>query len=185
MSAGIAGRARISARILAIVRRAGKSKPWQKREEGFERPARRDGERKFDRPKFDKPRYDKPRDQDRGATGIARATLEIAVATSVRAFRGPRENDSRGNRPKFSRPRFERKEESAGRRDDRRPRPEGRRDWQEHPRSERPGRIASRTARAATTRMTARSSRSVRPSAAAAPIASGSPISTGAPRARK
>ena len=107
----------------------GESKPWQKREEGFERPARRDGERKSDRPKFDKPRYDRPRDDRDGRPRFSR----------------PRDNDSREDRPKFGRPRFERNEESGGRRDDRRPRPEGRRDWQEHPRSE--GRFADRPRR--------------------------------------
>ena len=116
----------------------GETKPWQKRQEGFERPARRDGERKFDRPKFDKPRYDKPRDQDRRGDRDRKGDPGDRGGDERPRFSRPRENDSRENRPKFSRPRFERNEESAGRRDDRRPRPEGRRDWQEHPRSERP-----------------------------------------------
>ena len=99
----------------------GESKPWQKREEGFERPARRDGERKFDRPKFDKSRYDRPRD-DRGGDERPRFS---------------RSREDREERPKFGRPRWERGDESGERRDHRRPRPEGRTDWQEHPRSER------------------------------------------------
>jgi 23S rRNA pseudouridine2605 synthase len=105
----------------------GESKPWQKREDGFERPARREGERKFDRPKFDKPRHDRPRD-DRGGDDRPR-------------FSRPR--DDREERPKFGRPRWDRGDNSG----DRRPRdrksdpgrPEGRKDWQEHPRSERGG----------------------------------------------
>ncbi len=101
----------------------GELKPWQKREEGFERPARRDGERKFDRPKFDKPRYDRPRDRDR------------------KGDPGDRGGDER---PRFSRPREDRPKFERSR-DDRRPRPEGRRDWQEHPRSE--GRFSDRPRR--------------------------------------
>ncbi len=111
----------------------GESKPWQKREEGFERPARRDGERKSDRPKFDKPRYDRPRDDRDGR--IARSIASLATNSIVRV-RIVRNSAAR---------RFERNGESGGRRDDRRPRPEGRRDWQEHPRSE--GRFADRPRR--------------------------------------
>jgi 23S rRNA pseudouridine2605 synthase len=126
----------------------GESKPWQKREDGFERPARRDGEHKFDRPKFDKPRYDRPRDRDRGSDPGDRGGDERP------RFSRPREDRERGersfrDRPKFDRPRrdnddrpkFDRPRRD---RDDRRPRdrkgdpgrPEGRRDWQEHPRSD-------------------------------------------------
>jgi 23S rRNA pseudouridine2605 synthase len=119
----------------------GESKPWQKREEGFERPARRDGERKFDRPKFDKPRYDKPR-YDKPRYDRPRDDRD---GDERPRFSRSRDNDSREDRPKFGRPRFERNAESGGRRDDRRPRPEGRRDWQEHPRSE--GRFADRPRR--------------------------------------
>jgi len=115
----------------------GESKPWQKREEGFERPARHDGERKFDRPKFDKPRYDKPRDRDRKGDPGDRGGDERPRFSRSREDR-PKFERSHEDRPKFGRPRFERKEEPGGRRDDRRPRPEGRRDWQEHPRSDRP-----------------------------------------------
>jgi 23S rRNA pseudouridine2605 synthase len=130
----------------------GESKPWQKREDGFERPARRDGERKFDRPKFDKPRFDGPRDDRRGGDERPR-------------FSRPREDRESGERsyrerPKFDRPRrdnddrpkFERPREN---RDDRRPRdrnsdtgrPEGRRDWQEHPRSDKREGFADRPRR--------------------------------------
>jgi 23S rRNA pseudouridine2605 synthase len=109
----------------------GESKPWQKREEGFERPARRDGERKFDRPKFDKPRYDRSRD-DRGG-GDERPRFSRSREDR------PKFERSREDRPKFDRPRD---------RDDRRPRAEGRRDWQEHPRSDRkPDRFADRPRR--------------------------------------
>jgi 23S rRNA pseudouridine2605 synthase len=122
----------------------GESKPWQKREEGSERPARRDGERKFDRPKFDKPRYDKPRDRDRNGGPGDRGGDER-----------PRFSRSRDDRPKFERPRedrpkfdWPRRDRNSGpgdrdgdgvRREERRPRPEGRMDWQEHPRSDRGG----------------------------------------------
>ncbi len=93
----------------------GDSKPWQKRESGADRPERsarppRDGARSFDRPKFDKPRYDKPRDRGRQSDPGDRGGEER-----------PRFSRSREDRPKFDRPRQ---------------RPEGRSDWQEHPRSE-------------------------------------------------
>ncbi len=89
----------------------GDSKPWQKREGGSDRPERdsrppRDGARNFDKPRFDKPRYDKPRD-DRGGDERPR-------------FSRSRDERPAGDRPKFDRPRQ---------------RPEGRTDWQEHPRS--------------------------------------------------
>jgi 23S rRNA pseudouridine2605 synthase len=125
----------------------GESKPWQKREEGFERPARRDSERKFDRPKFDKPRYDKPRDRDRkGDPGDRKGDPGDRGGDERPRFSRSRED--REQRPKFDQPR-DRKSDSGDRSDDRpkfdrprerrddRPRPEGRRDWQEHPRSER------------------------------------------------
>ena len=113
----------------------GESKPWQKREEGFERPARRDGERKFDRPKFDKPRYDKPRDRDRKGDPGDRGGDERPRFSRSREDR-PKFERPREDRPKFDRPRRDR-DGDGERRDDRRPRPEGRRDWQEHPRSDR------------------------------------------------
>jgi 23S rRNA pseudouridine2605 synthase len=90
----------------------GDSKPWQKREDRGERDSRppRDGARNFDKPRFEKPRYDKPR-EDR--------------PTGDRPFRErpkfDRPREGREDRPKFDRPRQ---------------RPEGRTDWQEHPRSE-------------------------------------------------
>jgi 23S rRNA pseudouridine2605 synthase len=114
----------------------GESKPWQKREEGSERLARRDGERKFDRPKFDKPRYDKPRyDKPRDDRGGDERPRFSRSREDRPKFERPRED-----RPKFDRPRRDR---NSGPRDgdgdggDRRPRPEGRRDWQEHPSSDR------------------------------------------------
>jgi 23S rRNA pseudouridine2605 synthase len=96
----------------------GESKPWQKRTDRDDRDSRppRDGARNFDRPRFDKPRYDRPR-----------------------------EDREQGDRPRFSRPRWNR-EEGGDRRDGRRnERPEGRTDWQEHPRSE--GRFSDRPRR--------------------------------------
>ena len=94
----------------------GDSKPWQKRDASSpdhagrnSRPSR-DGARSFDKPRFEKPRYDKPR-ADRGGDERPR-------------FSRPREDRAPGERPE--RPKFDRP----------RQRPEGRTDWQEHPRSE-------------------------------------------------
>ena len=114
----------------------GEQKPWQKREGGAdrggaERPRfsrsrddRAGGERpKFEKPRFersgsDKPRFDKPREARAGAEDRPR-------------FSRPRDERPSGDRPFRERPNFES-------RDDRpRARPEGRSDWQEHPRSER------------------------------------------------
>ncbi|WP_166303514.1 pseudouridine synthase [Bradyrhizobium sp. 2S1] len=108
----------------------GESKPWQKREGGSDRPER--GSRPFrDGPRnFDKPRYDKPRD-DRGGE-----------RPRFSRSRDDREQGDRHERPKFSRPRWSRDEEGGERR---RERPEGRTDWQEHPRSE--GRFGDRPRR--------------------------------------
>ncbi len=96
----------------------GDSKPWQKRDAGSPdhvgrnaRPSR-DGARSFDKPRFDKPRYDKP-GGDRGGDERPR-------------FSRPREDRAPGDRPFRDRPKFDRP----------RQRPEGRTDWQEHPRSE-------------------------------------------------
>jgi 23S rRNA pseudouridine2605 synthase len=107
------------------------SKPWQKRDASSpdhagrnSRPPR-DGARNFDKPRFDKPRFNKPRD-DRGGD------------ERPRSFR-PREDRAQGDRPFRERPKFDRPREG---REDRpkfdrpRQRPEGRTDWQEHPRSE-------------------------------------------------
>jgi 23S rRNA pseudouridine2605 synthase len=93
----------------------GDAKPWQKRDA---RPAR-DGARNSDRPdsdrpRFGKPRYDKPR-EDR--------------PQGDRPFRErPKFDRPREDRPKFDRPRRDRNSDPG--------RPEGRTDWQEHPRSE-------------------------------------------------
>jgi 23S rRNA pseudouridine2605 synthase len=107
----------------------GDLKPWQKRETGprdrdrnsdsgdrsrDERPRfsrAREDRKEGDRPRSERPRFDRPREgrEDRPR------------------FDRPREG--REDRPKFDRPR-------EGHRDDRRARPEGRTDWQEHPRSE-------------------------------------------------
>ncbi|MGB6637178.1 MAG: pseudouridine synthase, partial [Bradyrhizobium sp.] len=109
----------------------GDAKPWQKRDaaspdraERQTRPAR-EGARNFDRPKFDKPRYDKPHDRDGDRPRFSR----------------PRENRPEGDRPfrdrpKFDHPREDRPKFDRPRRDRDPGRPEGRSDWQEHPRSE-------------------------------------------------
>ena len=98
------------ARILATDR--GDSKPWQKREERGERDSRpaRDGARNFDKPRFDRSR------DDRGGEERPR-------------FSRSREDRPTGDRPKFDRPRQRDRNSDPGR-------PEGRTDWQEHPRSE-------------------------------------------------
>ena len=101
----------------------GESKPWQKREGGSDRPERgsrpfRDGPRKFDKPRDDRGGDERPR------------------------FSRSRDDREQGDRPKFSRPRWKDNDEGGDRR---RERPEGRRDWQEHPRSE--GRFGDRPRR--------------------------------------
>jgi 23S rRNA pseudouridine2605 synthase len=110
----------------------GDSKPWHKRDASSpdhagrnSRPSR-DGARSFD-----KPRYDKPR-EDRGGDERPR-------------FSRPREDRPQGERPRFDRPRFERSGEERPKFDRPRQRPEGRTDWQEHPRSE--GRFSDRPRR--------------------------------------
>ena len=128
----------------------------------------REGARNFDKPRFDKPRYDKPRE----GGGEERPR-----------FSRPREDRPSGDRPFRERPKFDRPREVAGS-SEIRPAPsapEGRTDWQEHPRSETPSDRDS-TGRAATTRTTARFLPSARPSAAAAPIASARPRSGARPR---
>ena len=115
----------------------GESKPWQKREAGADRPERssrppRDGARNFDRPKFDKPRYDRPREERGGDERPRFARSRDDRQQGDRPFRErpkfDRPREGREDRPKFDRPRRDR-DGDAGR-------PEGRRDWQEHPRSE-------------------------------------------------
>ena len=105
----------------------GESRPWQKREGGApdSRPAR----------SFDKPRYDKPRDE-RG--GDERPRFSRSREDGPSGDR-PRSDRPFADRPQRERPKFDRPRE---RRDDRDRksdpgRPEGRTDWQEHPRSER------------------------------------------------
>ncbi len=97
----------------------GNSKPWQKREDrGDSRPAR-DGARSFDKPRFSKPR-------DEGGEERPR-------------FSRSREDRPSGDRPQRERPKFDRPREDRGDRpkfDRPRQRPEGRTDWQEHPRNE-------------------------------------------------
>ncbi|MCA1456244.1 pseudouridine synthase [Bradyrhizobium sp. BRP22] len=96
----------------------GESKPWEKRERSSDRP---------DRPKFDKPRY------DRGGDERPR-------------FSRARDDRQQGDRPFRERPKFDRPRERDDRKfDRRRERPEGRTDWQEHPRSE--GRFSDRPRR--------------------------------------
>ncbi|MGE0287248.1 MAG: pseudouridine synthase [Bradyrhizobium sp.] len=110
----------------------GEAKPWQKREGGV-------GEERGARPRFDKPRFDRSRD-DRG--GDERPRFSRSRDDRVQGDRPFRDRPrfDRAERPKFDRPRRERDgEERAERKFDRprRERPEGRMDWQEHPRSER------------------------------------------------
>jgi 23S rRNA pseudouridine2605 synthase len=114
----------------------GDAKPWQKRDASSpdhvgrnSRPPR-EGARNFDRPKFDKPRYDKPRDGDR----------KRDPGDGDRPFRErPKFDSPREERPKFDRPRRDRNSDPG--------RPEGRTDWQEHPRSEPRGRSFDRPRR--------------------------------------
>jgi 23S rRNA pseudouridine2605 synthase len=130
----------------------GESKPWQKREGG-------NREDRGARPRFDKPRFDRPRD-DRG--GDERPRFSRAREDRAQGDRPFRERPKfdREDRPKFDRPRRDRngdpgdrdggREERGERKFDRprRERPEGRTDWQEHPRSERRGdRFADRPRR--------------------------------------
>ncbi len=116
----------------------GESKPWQKREGGDDRGAR---------PRFDKPRFDRPRDDRTGdeRPRFSRPREERVQGDRPRGDRPFRERPKfdRGDRPKFDRPRRDRKSdpgdgdrEGRGERKFDRPRPEGRTDWQEHPRSD-------------------------------------------------
>ncbi|WFU17917.1 pseudouridine synthase [Bradyrhizobium sp. CB3481] len=95
----------------------GEDKPWQKRDDRGGRDSRpaRDGAGNFDRPRFGRARDD--------GAGEER----------------PRFSRSREDRPKFDRPRERRDHDGS------RGRPEGRTDWQEHPRSE--GRYGDRPRR--------------------------------------
>ncbi|WP_315784490.1 MULTISPECIES: pseudouridine synthase [unclassified Bradyrhizobium] len=94
----------------------GETKPWQKRSADGDRPERgarppREGGRSFDRPRSERSSEDRPR------------------------FDRPK-----FDKPKFDRPKFDRPRGDDDRGFDRpRRRPEGRTDWQEHPRSERRG----------------------------------------------
>jgi 23S rRNA pseudouridine2605 synthase len=106
----------------------GDSKPWQKRDASSpdhagrnSRPPR-EGARNFDKPRFDKPR------DDRGGEARPR-------------FSRPREDRPQGDRPSGDRPfrerpKFDRPRDDRPKFDRPRQRPEGRTDWQEHPRSE-------------------------------------------------
>ena len=103
----------------------GDQKPWQKREgapgadRGAERPRfSRDDRAGGDRPKFAKPGFDKPR-------------------FAKPRFDKPREDRPSGDRPFRARPKFESPRDDRPRDGRPRSRPEGRSDWQEHPRSER------------------------------------------------
>jgi 23S rRNA pseudouridine2605 synthase len=110
----------------------GESKPWEKRERSSDRPERNfRTSRDFDRPKFDKPRHDRPRD-DRGGDERPR-------------FSRSRDDRQQGDRPFRERPKFDRPRERGDERPRGPRRPEGRQDWQEHPRSE--GRFSDRPRR--------------------------------------
>jgi 23S rRNA pseudouridine2605 synthase len=115
----------------------GDVKPWQDRKAsprdrvGREPRPFREGARNFDRPKFDHPRYDKPHDRDRNSdrSGDERPRFSRPRADRPEGGR-PKFDSPRGDRPKFDRPRRDRNSNSEP------GRPEGRADWQEHPRSE-------------------------------------------------
>jgi 23S rRNA pseudouridine2605 synthase len=102
----------------------GESKPWQKREGAApdSRPTR----------SFDKPRYDKPRD-DRG--GDERPRFSRSREDRPTGDR-PRDDRPFADRPPRERPKFDRPREDRPKFDRPRQRPEGRTDWQEHPRSD-------------------------------------------------
>jgi len=139
----------------------GDAKPWQKREssspdraERNSRPAR-EGARNFDRPKFDKPRYDKPREGDRKRdSGDRKRDPRDRDSSDRPRFSRPRDDRPEGDRPYRERPKFDRpredgpkfdrprrdRERDSGDRNSAPERPEGRTDWQEHPRSEPRGR---------------------------------------------
>jgi 23S rRNA pseudouridine2605 synthase len=109
----------------------GEDKPWQKRERG-------DREERGARPRFERSRDDRGGDE---RPRFSRARDDRAHGD--RPFRD-RPKFDRGDRPKFDRPRRDRdgdREERGERKFDRprRERPEGRTDWQEHPRSDRRG----------------------------------------------
>jgi 23S rRNA pseudouridine2605 synthase len=116
----------------------GESKPWQKREGS-------DREDRGSRPRFDKARFDRSRDERGGdeRPRFSRAREDRVQGDRPRGDRPFRERPKfdRGDRPKFDRPRRDRddREDRGERKFDRprRERPEGRTDWQEHPRSER------------------------------------------------
>jgi len=122
----------------------GDSKPWQKRDASSpdhvgrnSRPPR-EGARSFDKPRFGKPRYDKPR-EDRGGE-------ERPRFSRPREDR-PQDKHPSNDRPFRERPKFDRPREDRPKFDRPRQRPEGRTDWQEHPRSEPRGRDADRPRR--------------------------------------
>jgi 23S rRNA pseudouridine2605 synthase len=118
----------------------GDSKPWQKRDASSpdhagrnSRPPR-ESARNFDKPRFDKPRFDKPR-------------LDKPREDRRGGDERPRFSRPRADRPEGDRPRFDRPREDRPKFDRPRQRPEGRTDWQEHPRSEPRGRDADRPRR--------------------------------------
>jgi 23S rRNA pseudouridine2605 synthase len=127
----------------------GESKPWQKREGG-------DRDERGARPRFDKPRFDRSRD-DRGGDDRPRFSrnredrVQGDPPRGDRPFRD-RPKFDRGDRPRFDRPRRDRDGDAGERRErnfdrPRRERPEGRTDWQEHPRSDGGDRISDRPRR--------------------------------------
>jgi len=105
----------------------GESKPWQKREGRGERDSRpaRDEARKFDRPRDDKSREDRG-GEDRPRFSRSREDRPSGDRPFRERPKFDRPREGREDRPKFDRPR---RDSDAGR-------PEGRADWQEHPRSE-------------------------------------------------
>jgi len=114
----------------------GDMKPWQKRE-GTGREDRRGGE---DRPRFSRSRQDRGGDdrprRDRPFTDRPRGDRPFSDRARGDRPKFDRPREGREDRPKFDRPRRDRDDAGEGRWE-RRPRPEGRMEWQEHPRSER------------------------------------------------
>ena len=112
----------------------GDSKPWQKREDRGERDSRpaRDGARNFDKPRFDRSRDDRGGEErprfSRSREDRPAGDRPFRERPKFDRPRRERDGDS-GDRPKFDRPRQRDRNSAPGR-------PEGRTDWQEHPRSE-------------------------------------------------
>jgi 23S rRNA pseudouridine2605 synthase len=114
----------------------GESKPWQKREGG-------DRDERGARPRFDRPRFDRDRNGDPGDRAQGdRPRGDRPFRERPKFDRGDRTKFDRSRRDGDSGERGERKFDSPRARDRKSDpgRPEGRREWQEHPRSDRQSR---------------------------------------------